>query len=181
MLQHIYIHAEAYINPNPLTLDYNITVVPLIESTKYQGPKTVVHQNHVQTHAQNMGGSAHQIFFAWALPRTPTVGVASPLVTPLLHPAQRTVRGASHGKNITHTQHSPTCCFLSTAGHKRAYSMGQFFNTHCFSTPRELLSAHRLLQCICNILQSVHLYQQHPFSLNHISNKVILNINVLYL
>ena len=54
--------------------------------------------------------------FIGALPWTPTVGAATPLVTPLLHPTQRTVRGASRGKNITHTQHSPTCCFLYVGG-----------------------------------------------------------------
>ena len=44
--------------------------------------------------------------FAGALPRTPTGGAATPPVTPLLRPTQRTARGASRGKNITHTQHA---------------------------------------------------------------------------
>ena len=107
---YIYIYVEAFINPNSLTLDYNITVFPLNGSTKYQDSKTIVPQNHVQTHAQNMGGFTYEwdripnFFFAGALPRTPTGGAAAPPVTPLLRLAQHTARGASRGKNITHTQ-----------------------------------------------------------------------------
>ena len=135
-------------------------------------------QNHVKTQTQNHGRvhpleNKDQNVFPRALPWTLIRGAIAPHVTPL--------HVTTCGKKITQTQHSPTCCFLSAGSHRRAESLAQLCNTHFFSTPRELLSAHRLRQCICNIIQSVHLYQQHPFSFNHISHKVILNINVLCL
>ena len=80
--QYIYLQVETFINPNPLTLDQNITIVRLTRSTKYHGKKTIMPKILCKPHAQNHGQ----------------------------------VRPTSRGKNITYTQHSPTCCFLSTQG-----------------------------------------------------------------
>jgi hypothetical protein len=46
-------------------------------------------------------------------PRTPHGGL--PPLTPL-HTQRRHSDTTTHAKNITHTQHSPTCCFLCTQG-----------------------------------------------------------------
>jgi hypothetical protein len=50
-------------------------------------------------------------FFLGALPPNPHTGGSDPLRT-----RRRRSDTTTHAKNITHTQHSPTCCFLCTQG-----------------------------------------------------------------
>ena len=51
-----------------------------------------------------------------ALPlHPPRGGLAAPPLTPL-RARHRHLDTTTHAKNITHTQHSPTCCFLCTQG-----------------------------------------------------------------
>jgi hypothetical protein len=51
-------------------------------------------------------------------PRTPTRGAPPPCTPPLtpLRARRRRSDTTTRAKNITHTQHSPTCCFLCTQG-----------------------------------------------------------------
>jgi len=50
--RHIYIHAKSFIKPNPLTMDYNIIIVPLNRCTKYHGNKTIMPKTMCKIHAQ---------------------------------------------------------------------------------------------------------------------------------
>jgi hypothetical protein len=68
--------------------------------------------------------SGAKFFFRGHCPRTPTRGApppctpqggAPPPLTPL-HARRRRSDTTTCAKNITHTQHSPTCCFLCTQG-----------------------------------------------------------------
>ena len=107
---HIYtcrsIHKPQSVNPG---LEHNHSSLDRIY--KILGAENHRTRNHVQTHEKNMGGSAYEWVrtkkkkLAGALPRTPTMGTASPLVTPQLRPMQHPARGDNRGKNITHTQH----------------------------------------------------------------------------
>jgi hypothetical protein len=47
-------------------------------------------------------------------PRTPAQGAHPPLTPPRAR--RRRSNTTTRAKNITHTQHSPTCCFLCTQG-----------------------------------------------------------------
>jgi hypothetical protein len=51
-------------------------------------------------------------------PRTPARGAPPPCTPPLtpLRARRRRSDTTTRAKNITHTQHSPTCCFLCTQG-----------------------------------------------------------------
>ena len=52
-----------------------------------------------------------------------------------------------HANNITHTQHSPTYCFLCIQGETNfSRSTIQSKNAHCISTTKELLSVHIFCQ-----------------------------------
>jgi hypothetical protein len=57
-------------------------------------------------------------FFLGALPPNPRAGGSAPLHPPLtpLRARRRRSNTTTRAKNITHTQHSPTCCFLCTQG-----------------------------------------------------------------
>jgi hypothetical protein len=81
-----------------------------MSSRKYVGPAIIC---RLET-GENM--SAQKNFF-WALPPNPRAG-GPPPCTPLLPPRARRRRSdtTTRAKNITHTQHSPTCCFLCTQG-----------------------------------------------------------------
>ena len=70
--------------------------------------------------------------FVRALPRTPTVGSSSSLVTSLLRSAQRTARGASRGKTTTHTQHWHALDVAATysAFSDDSVTMGCFLHAH---------------------------------------------------
>ena len=64
-----------------------------------------------------------------------------------------------HAKNVTHTQHSPTCFFLYIQGEPNfSRSTIQGINAHFYFTPRELLSTHIFCQWICKIIQSVNFF-----------------------
>jgi hypothetical protein len=54
-------------------------------------------------------------FFSGALPPNPRAGGSTPPLTPLCA-RRRCSDTTTRAKNITHTQHSPTCCFLCTQG-----------------------------------------------------------------
>jgi hypothetical protein len=54
------------------------------------------------------------LFFGGAAPEPPRGGLHPPL-TPL-RARRRRSDTTTRAKNITHTQHSPTCCFLCTQG-----------------------------------------------------------------
>jgi hypothetical protein len=92
-------------------------VIPVIcrprnmSSRKYDGPGNM---------------SAQNFFFSGVLPPNPRAGGSAPLhsprgglVAPPLTPLcarRRRSDTTTRAKNITHTQHSPTCCFLCTQG-----------------------------------------------------------------
>jgi hypothetical protein len=54
-------------------------------------------------------------FFGGAAPEPPHAGGSAPPLTPL-RARHRRSDTTTRAKNITHTQHSPTCCFLCTQG-----------------------------------------------------------------
>jgi hypothetical protein len=56
--------------------------------------------------------------FRGRCPRTPARGAPPPCTPPLtpLRARRRRSDTTTRAKNITHTQHSPTCCFLCTQG-----------------------------------------------------------------
>jgi hypothetical protein len=56
--------------------------------------------------------------FRGRCPRTPARGVPPPYTPPLtpLRAWHKRSDTTTRAKNITHTQHSPTCCFLCTQG-----------------------------------------------------------------
>jgi hypothetical protein len=58
--------------------------------------------------------SAQKKKFGGVAPKPPRGGLHPPL-TPL-RTRRRRSNTTTHAKNITHTQHSPTCCFLCTQG-----------------------------------------------------------------
>jgi hypothetical protein len=63
--------------------------------------------------------SAQKKFFGGATPEPPHGGLHPPLAAPPLTPLRARRRHSNtttRAKNITHTQHSPTCCFLCTQG-----------------------------------------------------------------
>jgi hypothetical protein len=60
-----------------------------------------------------------KIFFSGALPPNPRAGGPPPCSGPPSYPPRARRRRSdttTRAKNITHTQHSPTCCFLCTQG-----------------------------------------------------------------
>jgi hypothetical protein len=73
-----------------------------MSSRKYVGPAIIC---RLET-GENM--SAQKKNFSGALPLHP------PLTPP--HARRRRSDTTTRAKNITHTQHSPTCCFLCTQG-----------------------------------------------------------------
>jgi hypothetical protein len=82
-----------------------------MSSRKYVGPAIIC---RLET-GENM--SAQKKNFGGAAPEPPHRGPA-PLHPPLTPPRTRRRRSdtTTRAKNITHTQHSPTCCFLCTQG-----------------------------------------------------------------
>jgi hypothetical protein len=62
--------------------------------------------------------SARKKNFGGAAPEPRVGGSAAPCHPPLtpLHARRRRSDTTTRAKNITHTQHSPTCCFLCTQG-----------------------------------------------------------------
>jgi hypothetical protein len=82
-----------------------------MSSRKYVGPAIIC---RLET-GENM--SAQKKIFGGAAPEPPRGGPA-PLHPPLTPPRARRRRSdtTTRAKNITHTQHSPTCCFLCTQG-----------------------------------------------------------------
>jgi hypothetical protein len=82
-----------------------------MSSRKYVGPAIICRLEI----GENM--SAQKFFFGGAAPEPPRGGPA-PLHPPLTPPRARRRRSntTTRAKNITHTQHSPTCCFLCTQG-----------------------------------------------------------------
>jgi hypothetical protein len=78
---------------------------------KYVGPE-------ICRPGENM--SAQTKFFGGAAPEPPQGGLRPPL-TPLRARCRRSDT-TTRAKNITHTQHSPTCCFLCTQGVTRLHS-----------------------------------------------------------
>jgi hypothetical protein len=79
-----------------------------MSSRKYVGPAIICRPET----GENM--SAQKKIFRGRCPRTPRGGPA-----PLLPPCRAQRRRSdttTRAKNITHTQHSPTCCFLCTQG-----------------------------------------------------------------
>jgi hypothetical protein len=62
--------------------------------------------------------SAQKKNFRGRCPRTPARGAPPPCTPPLtpLRARRRRSDTTTRAKNITHTQHSPTCCFLCTQG-----------------------------------------------------------------
>jgi hypothetical protein len=82
-----------------------------MSSRKYVGPAIIC---RLETD-ENM--SAQKKNFGGAAPEPPRGGPA-PLHPPLTPPHARRRRSdtTTRAKNITHTQHSPTCCFLCTQG-----------------------------------------------------------------
>jgi hypothetical protein len=82
-----------------------------MSSRKYVGPAIIC---RLET-GENM--SAQKKIFGGAAPEPPHGGPA-PLHPPLTPPRARRRRSdtTTRAKNITHTQHSPTCCFLCTQG-----------------------------------------------------------------
>jgi hypothetical protein len=73
---------------------------------KYVGPKK----------KKNFGGAAPEPPCRGLRPPTPLRGgLAAPPLTPL-RARRRRSDTTTRAKNITHTQHSPTCCFLCTQG-----------------------------------------------------------------
>jgi hypothetical protein len=67
---------------------------------------------------ENMSAQKKIFFFRGRCPRTPARGAPPPCTPPLtpLHARRRRSDTTTRAKNITHTQHSPTCCFLCTQG-----------------------------------------------------------------
>jgi hypothetical protein len=63
-----------------------------------------------------MDTKIEEFFFGgFAPPATPMQGGLTPPLLPPCTPTQHR-HYSSHAKNITHTQHSPTCCFLCIQG-----------------------------------------------------------------
>jgi hypothetical protein len=92
-----------------------------MSSRKYVGPAIIC---RLET-GENMSAQKKNFFFRGAAPEPPRGGPA-PLhpprgglaAPPLTPPRARRRRSdtTTRAKNITHTQHSPTCCFLCTQG-----------------------------------------------------------------
>jgi hypothetical protein len=90
-----------------------------MSSRKYVGPAIICRPET----GENM--SAQKKIFSGALPpnprrgaaplHPPRGGLAAPPLTPL-RARHRRSNTTTRAKNITHTQHSPTCCFLCTQG-----------------------------------------------------------------
>jgi hypothetical protein len=84
-----------------------------MSSRKYVGP-TIICRQYVGLKPAKIC-RPKKIFFSGALPPNPRAGGSTPL-----HPLERARRRRSNtttrAKNITHTQHSLTCCFLCTQG-----------------------------------------------------------------
>jgi hypothetical protein len=80
-----------------------------MSSRKYVGPAIICRPET----GENM--SAQKKFLGGAAPEPPRGGLRPPL-TPLLRARRRRSDTTTRAKNITHTQHSPTCCFLCTQG-----------------------------------------------------------------
>jgi hypothetical protein len=82
-------------------------------SRKYVVPKYVGPAKICQPETgENM--SAQKKKFRGRYPRTPARGAPPPSYPPA--PRRRRSDTTTRAKNITHTQHSPTCCFLCTQG-----------------------------------------------------------------
>jgi hypothetical protein len=84
-----------------------------MSSRKYVGPAIIC---RLET-GENM--SAQIFFFRGRCPRTPARGGPPPCSGPPSYPPRarrRRSNTTTRAKNITHTQHSPTCCFLCTQG-----------------------------------------------------------------
>jgi hypothetical protein len=79
-----------------------------MSSRKYVGPAIICRPET----GENM--SAQKKIFGGAAPEPPRGGLRPPL-TPLRARCRRSDT-TTRAKNITHTQHSPTCCFLCTQG-----------------------------------------------------------------
>jgi hypothetical protein len=78
----------------------NMSARKYVGRRKYVGPKKI-------------------FFFRGRCPRTPARGGSPPPAAPPLTPLRARRRRSdttTRAKNITHTQHSPTCCFLCTQG-----------------------------------------------------------------
>jgi hypothetical protein len=82
-----------------------------MSSRKYVGPAIICRPET----GENM--SAQKNFLGGAAPEPPRGG-PTPLHPPSYPPRTRRRRSdtTTRAKNITHTQHSPTCCFLCTQG-----------------------------------------------------------------
>jgi hypothetical protein len=78
-----------------------------MSSRKYVGPAIICRPE-----------TGENMFFSGALPPNPRAGGSAPLHPPLtpLRARRRRSDTTTRAKNITHTQHSPTCCFLCTQG-----------------------------------------------------------------
>ena len=128
---HIYtcrnIHKPQSINPG---LEHNRSSLYRIykntRGRKPSYPNTRCKTMHKTMDADYSPEIKDQKFSPGRCPGPRTRGVAAPTMTPpampgavysggYRHPPHMTI----HGKNITHTQHSPTC-FLSIGGHRRA-------------------------------------------------------------
>jgi hypothetical protein len=80
-----------------------------MSSRKYVGPAIICRPET----GENM--SAQKKIFGGAAPEPPRGGPLHPPLTPL-RARRRRSDTTTRAKNITHTQHSPTCCFLCTQG-----------------------------------------------------------------
>jgi hypothetical protein len=85
-----------------------------MSSWKYVGPAIICRPET----GENMSAQKKNFFFSGALPPNPRAGGSAPLHPPLtpLRARRRRSDTTTRAKNITHTQHSPTCCFLCTQG-----------------------------------------------------------------
>jgi hypothetical protein len=83
-----------------------------MSSRKYVGPAIICRPET----GENM--SAQKKKFRGRCPRPPHPPGGAPLHPPLtpLRARRRRSDTTTRAKNITHTQHSPTCCFLCTQG-----------------------------------------------------------------
>ena len=119
---HIYtcrsIHKPQSINPG---LEHNYSsldrIYKITRAENCSCPKTMCKPMHKTMGVDRPPKSKDQKTFAGALPLTLT-GVAT--IPPMTPPIVPSAKGGLLPPLLTHTQHSPTCCFLSTGGHKRA-------------------------------------------------------------
>ena len=129
MLQYMFIHAEASntmdqkpSHPKPWTENHRVQNHGLKPSHPKPCAK-IMHktigrsaQPNIGSKKNSQGTAPDPVQGGYPPPATQSVeqsGGSAPPLTP------RFTMWASRGKNNT-TQHSPTCCFLSTGGYKRA-------------------------------------------------------------